>query len=802
MAAIPVLAAAIPSQPREPTISFNLAVVLRESRNAHPDKPLCHADDQTFSYAQVDEISGRVAASLRNLGVCPGDKVAVQLPNVPHFLFAYFGILKAGAVVMPLNPALRAPEIKRLLQHSNSRLLITFETSAGEAVKAAAEIKGLSTYVVNLSGNDQRPLGTKPFDELYLADDTGEIELTDADDTAVVAYTSGTAGEPKGAELTHHQLYVNCTANGQRFRFRDDDVSLSVLPMFHVFGLSSVLNVAVRFGGTLVLVPRFDARTVLDELARRRCTIFSGVPTMYRALLQTDAEGRDLSTLRVGVSGDPAIPVGVVRALEDKLPGMTILNAYGLSETGSAAAGSTSAEQHGVLSTGKPLWELAKRVVKLLPGADKVERTAESCAFAAVLMLVLSVIPWRRANLFAGQLDWVVLGKLSLMMAAVLAVLWARRGVTRSGRSINTVTASPLLLVALYCGASAAGAFLFGSLVATVELSVRVLVVGFVILTTIELVGPMTAISMLSRALTGVAIWIAVTGTLSSELFPGRLVGNFPPFGGAESTADVFPNEIALLAAVPLVYFTWRTVNVDTSLLRLLAMMPLGVIVFLTQSRTTEALTAILVLTLVICGTRHGRFRLITITVAVICLLFALTFTESIQHFGSRGGTSANLESFGDRMIAWNTVLNMTRPLLQTLFGLGIANKFIPIEGHYWHRQVLDSSWFSAFVQAGVIGVLIAAAFVIYAANQALRNIRPAKDLWLVLVAFVGVRSIFESGLLDTSTSFIVFVMVSMGAATQAGQGSSLGGNHIHARVGSDRPDSRSTRETGHFPSR
>jgi O-Antigen ligase len=281
----------------------------------------------------------------------------------------------------------------------------------------------------------------------------------------------------------------------------------------------------------------------------------------------------------------------------------------------------------------------------------------------------------------------------------------------------------------------------------------------------IELVGPMVVISMLVRVLAAVAIWVGGTGTFASEKFPNRLAGNFPP---------LTPNEIAFLAAVPLVYFAWRTINVDTSIVRLLALMPLGVIIFLTESRTTVALTAALVLALIICGTRHERFRLSTITGSVICLLFALTFTDAIQHFGSRGGTS-DIGSFGDRMVAWDAVLNMARPLLQTLFGQGIATKFVPIEGHYWHKQVLDSSWFSAFVQGGVIGVVIALAFVIYAAAQALRNARPAKDLWLALVVLVGVRSIFESGLLDASMSFIVFMIVAIGAATQARLGSSQG---------------------------
>lgn len=358
-------------------MSFNLAVILRESRNAHPDKPLCHIGDQTFSYAQVDEISGRIAVSLRNLGVRDGDKVAVQLPNLPHFLFAYFGILKAGAVMVPLNPLLRAPEISYHLADSDSRVLITFETSADEAVKGATEIAGLSTYVVNLPGNDQRPTGTKSFDELYLADDRGDIEPTNAEDTAVIIYTSGTTGKPKGAELTHFQLFMNCTVSGELFGFRDDDVGMAVLPMFHVFGLSSVLNVTVRFGGTLVLVPRFDAKTVVDELVLHRCTIFSGVPTMYFALLQADTDGRDLSALRVGVSGGAPIPGEVIRAFEEKYPGVVILEGYGLSETASTATFNISAEQRRVLSIGKPIWGVAVRLVdendtELPPGADNV----------------------------------------------------------------------------------------------------------------------------------------------------------------------------------------------------------------------------------------------------------------------------------------------------------------------------------------------------------------------------------------------------------------------------------------------
>ncbi len=358
-------------------MSFNLATMLRESRNAKPDHPLCHISDLTFSYAQVDEISGRVASALLGSGLRRGDKVAVQLPNLPQFLITYFAILKAGLVMVPLNPLLKAPEVAYQLQDSESRLLITFEGFAAEAVAGARQAGNVPTYVVNLPGNDQRPEGTKHYDELYFADDTGEIEPTDADDTAVIIYTSGTTGKPKGAELTHFQLYMNCTVAGELFGFEDDDIGVAVLPMFHVFGLSSVLNTAVRFGGTLVLIPRFEIGPVLDAIERHRCTIFSGVPTMYYALLQADVAGRDLSSLRVGISGGAAIPGEVIRAFEEKFPGVVILEGYGLSETASTTTFNVSAEQRKVLSIGKPIWGVQVRVIDeqdkpLPPGLENI----------------------------------------------------------------------------------------------------------------------------------------------------------------------------------------------------------------------------------------------------------------------------------------------------------------------------------------------------------------------------------------------------------------------------------------------
>ncbi len=363
-------------------MSFNLATILRESRNAHPDKPLVHIGDLSFTYDQVDEISGRVASALLATGLQQGDKVAVQLPNLPQFLFSYFGILKAGLVMVPLNPLLRAPEVKYHLEDSDSKMLITFEMFAEEAHKGATQVShedgsGVTTYVVNMPGNDERPEGTKHFDELYFADDTRDIVPLDPGETAVLLYTSGTTGKPKGAELTHFQLFMNCTVAGELFEFRDDDIGVAVLPLFHVFGLSSVLNVTTRYGGTMVLIPRFEMDPVVEAIEKHGCTIFSGVPTMYFALLAADLEGRDLSSLRVGVSGGAPIPGETIRAFEERFPGCVILEGYGLSESASTTTFNINAEQRKVMSIGKPIWGVEVKVVddqdKELPrGEDHV----------------------------------------------------------------------------------------------------------------------------------------------------------------------------------------------------------------------------------------------------------------------------------------------------------------------------------------------------------------------------------------------------------------------------------------------
>ncbi|MFJ6750443.1 long-chain fatty acid--CoA ligase [Streptomyces sp. NPDC091266] len=358
-------------------MSFNLATMLNESAQATPDKRCAIVHDTALTYAEVEHRAGLVAGNLLALGLERGAKVAVQLPNIPEFLYAYFGAMRAGLVMVPLNPLLRGPEIAYHLENSDAQVLITFEAFAEEARRGVSAVPGVASYVVGGPPGGDPSSWAGAFGTLLAPVEIPEIVPTDADETAVLLYTSGTTGKPKGAELTHFQLYMNCTVAGELMEFEDDDVSVAVLPLFHVFGLSSVLNATVRFGGTMVLVPRFEAGAVLDAVQRHRATIFPGVPTMYVALLAAATDAWDVSSLRVGISGGAPMPGEVIRAFEERFPGVVILEGYGLSESASTTTFNISAEQRKVLSAGKPVWGVQVRVVdaddKPLPrGADSV----------------------------------------------------------------------------------------------------------------------------------------------------------------------------------------------------------------------------------------------------------------------------------------------------------------------------------------------------------------------------------------------------------------------------------------------
>ncbi|MEP6800169.1 MAG: long-chain fatty acid--CoA ligase [Lapillicoccus sp.] len=338
-------------------MALNIACLARESAKRYPDKAALLYDGGSLTFAQVDALSDQLAAGLRSAGFVTGDVIGLQLPNIPQFVLSYFAILKAGCIVLPLNVMLTAPEMAFQLGDAQARALVTWTGTAHAANKAAHAVGIDHLYVVETPGMPPAEVG-EPLEALYRGLDPNvppPFEQTDPGDTAVIVYTSGTTGTPKGAELTHFQLLLNAETPGRLFGVKNDDVVLVVLPLFHVFGLSSHLNIAMRFGATMSLVPRFDAAKVVEVIRRDAVTIFEGVPTMFLALLHhpgiTEA---DIASLRIGISGGASLPAKVLDAFEAKFH-ITILEGYGLTESASTTTFNTP-EERRPYSVGKPIW--------------------------------------------------------------------------------------------------------------------------------------------------------------------------------------------------------------------------------------------------------------------------------------------------------------------------------------------------------------------------------------------------------------------------------------------------------------
>jgi long-chain acyl-CoA synthetase len=305
----------------------NLAQLLTDSAVAHPGRPAVKLDDTVLTYAALDEASARVAALLRAKGVAPGDRVGIMLPNVPYFPLAYYGALRAGAVVVPMNVLLKEREVAFYLSDSGAKAILAWHQFA-DAAHAGAEQTDAECVLVEPGEFEALLARCEPDTELVERDD---------DDTAVILYTSGTTGTPKGAELTHANLIANVEVSTAVFEVGEHPVTLGALPLFHAFGQTCALNVTIATGGCLTLLSRFDAGRALEILERDHVTVFEGVPTMYAALLHhPDAGARDLSRLEVCISGGAAMPVEVMRAFEERF-GCAVLEGYGLSETSPVA---------------------------------------------------------------------------------------------------------------------------------------------------------------------------------------------------------------------------------------------------------------------------------------------------------------------------------------------------------------------------------------------------------------------------------------------------------------------------------
>ncbi|WP_333762795.1 long-chain-fatty-acid--CoA ligase [Streptomyces sp. IBSBF 2390] len=332
----------------------NLAEFLVDTARRLPEHPALQLGPVTTTYAELDRLSAQAAALLHTEGVRAGDRVALMLPNVPEFVVLYYAVLRAGAIVVPMNPLLKERETEYHLRDSGAVLLFEWHQAPGEgtAGAAAAGVRHLAVEPAALAA------------ELARLEPRYEVAATAGDDIAVLLYTSGTTGRPKGASLTHAGIRHNTEVNVTEVqRMTSEDVIVGCLPLFHIFGQTCTMNVAVFSGASLTLVPRFEPQTVLDAIARDRATVFEGVPTMYAALLQhPEAGAADVSSLRMCVSGGASLPVEVLHGFERRF-GCMVLEGFGMSETSPVVSFNHPDRPRKAGSIGTPIRDVEVRLL-------------------------------------------------------------------------------------------------------------------------------------------------------------------------------------------------------------------------------------------------------------------------------------------------------------------------------------------------------------------------------------------------------------------------------------------------------
>ncbi|MDN3357268.1 long-chain fatty acid--CoA ligase [Actinomadura sp. DC4] len=354
---------------------LNLSTLLEDSARSHPEQVAVVTGEQRLTYAGVDAAARQVAGLLVARGIRHGDKVALSCPNLAWFPIVYYGVLKAGAVVVPLNVMLKSREVAYHLNDSEAAAYFCFEGSPqlptgaeGFAGYGAAErcehfflitadpaapspIEGAETLGAALAG---RPA-------------TFETVPTRGDDPAVILYTSGTTGQAKGAELSHENLVLNAFVANRIFVSTPClDTHLVVLPLFHTFAATINMNAGFASASTLILVPRFEPEAVLRLLGTQEITFFAGVPTMYWALIEALTDDVDADrigrTMRRAVAAGSSLPVEIIKGFRDRF-GVTILEGYGLSETSPSVTFTPLWAEPRPGSVGKPIWGVEVKLV-------------------------------------------------------------------------------------------------------------------------------------------------------------------------------------------------------------------------------------------------------------------------------------------------------------------------------------------------------------------------------------------------------------------------------------------------------
>ena len=355
---------------------LNLSVLLEDSARRYPAKDAYIIMGKHLSFKQVNALANQVANGLISIGIKRGDKVAMTCLNLPQFPIIYYGILKLGAIVVPLNPLLKGDEIAFHLKDSDAKAYFCFQGTEQipigewglEGFKQVKKCRHLYSITSDLAAAS--PFKGVPTlgQFVYGQSPLFESVQTKADDVAVIIYTSGTTGRAKGAQLTHNSLFINASlsSNTDIIGTTSNDIQIITLPLFHIFAMTCLMNAGLYRGVTSVLIPRFSPEDVLKAMETYKVTLFAGVPTMYWALMMCSKEGFDLveikRNLRVCISGGASLPLSVIEGFE-KIFEKGILEGYGMSEGSPVVTFNHSNRVRKPGSVGIPIWGVEVKLI-------------------------------------------------------------------------------------------------------------------------------------------------------------------------------------------------------------------------------------------------------------------------------------------------------------------------------------------------------------------------------------------------------------------------------------------------------
>lgn len=353
---------------------YNLATNLERNATFRPNNIALIFHDLKMTYSELNKKVNAIADHLTQLHIQPDDKIALSCPNTPEFVIAYYAIQKIGAVVVPLNVMLKSDEVAYHLKDSDAVALISYQGSDAMPIgkfgyDGYEKADFCEHFILIETTESQKPVAAYSFNQwLNTGRDTFDTVCRTAQDSCVILYTSGTTGTAKGAELSQSNMLCNAQACQSLTNQKGTDVSIAILPLFHTFGQSLIMNTSILAGSALVLISRFVPKTVLQQIHEHKVTHLAGVPTMFIGLLAYAEKNKGdylkeiAQTLKVAISGGASMPIEVLKQFEEKLQ-VPVIEGYGLSESSPVAAFNHLEFQRKPGSIGQPLPGITMKVI-------------------------------------------------------------------------------------------------------------------------------------------------------------------------------------------------------------------------------------------------------------------------------------------------------------------------------------------------------------------------------------------------------------------------------------------------------